>query len=529
MTPPVPVEPLPLRPTRDAFLRITDEQPAHNLFPVAVELLADCETPVAAFQKLLRAVTDDRDRDADAGPFAFLLESAERSDQIGRFSLLGARPAAVFTARGREITVAEAGRPPRTWETDADPLVELQRLLARYRPAPPTAGDETPFHGGAVGYLGYDAVRFFEPTVPAADHDPLGVPDAVFLVTDTFLVFDHRHRRVRLVANVFLEEGNAADRGALYDAAAAKLAALAARLAAPGNLRPIQPLPELPATPPAATSNFSRETYEALVARAQEYVRAGDTFQVQVSQRFEAPFPADPLDLYRALRYVNPSPYMFILRLGEGFSVVGSSPEVHVRARDGRVEIRPIAGTRRRGKDPAEDAALAAELQADAKERAEHLMLVDLARNDVGRLADYHSVRVSDFMTIERYSHVMHLVSHVEGLLRAGTDAFAVLRETFPAGTVSGSPKVRSMQIITELEGNRRGVYAGAVGYVDFDGRNLDTCIALRTVVLKDGNAYVQAAGGVVADSTPAGEWEETVNKARGVLRAVELARRFAG
>ena len=510
--------PLPLRPTRDAFLRITGEQPAHNLFPVSVELLADCETPVAAFQKLLAA-------DPDPAPHAFLLESAERSDQIGRFSLLGTRPAAVFTARGRKITVAEAGRPPRVFTTDTDPLTELQRLLARYRPAPPAPGDESPFHGGAVGYLGYDAVRFFEPTVPTPDADPLGVPDAVFLVTDTHAVFDHRHRRLRLVANVLLEPGD--DPGACYDLAAGKLAALAARLMAPGDLRPVQILPDAPAPAPPAVSNFPRDHYESLVVRAQEHIRAGDTFQVQVSQRFQTPFTADPLDLYRALRYVNPSPYMFILRLGNGFSVVGSSPEVHVRAKAGLVEIRPIAGTRRRGKDPAEDAALAAELQADAKERAEHLMLVDLARNDVGRLVEYNTIEVSDFMTIERYSHVMHLVTHVAGRLRPGTDAFAVLRETFPAGTVSGSPKVRSMQIIADLEGNRRGVYAGAVGYVDFNGRDLDTCIALRTVVLKDGNAYVQAAGGVVADSTPAGEWEETVNKARGVLRAVELARHF--
>ncbi|MBV9657444.1 MAG: anthranilate synthase component I [Verrucomicrobia bacterium] len=486
--------------------------------------MADCETPVAAFQKLL-----DADEDAGGeGGYAFLLESAEKSDQIGRYSFLGSRPAAIFESRGREITITESHQPPRIFTTATDPLAELQRFMARYRSVPPADGDTTPFLGGAVGFLGYDTVRFFEPTVPPPPPDDLGLPEMLFVVTDTLLVFDHRHRRLRLVANVFLQEG--IDPDGAYHEAQAKLLRLLRRLLAPSTLRPVAPLPEMSAhglaAATAALSNTTRAEFEAVVARGQEYIRAGDIFQFVPSQRFEAAFPAEPLALYRALRFINPSPYMFILKCGSRFSLVGSSPEIHVRAQHGNVEIRPIAGTRRRGRDVAEDAALAVELLGDPKERAEHLMLVDLARNDVGRIAEWGSVRVTDFMTIERYSHVMHIVSHVGGRLRADLSAFDVMRATFPAGTVSGSPKVRAMQIINELEKNKRGAYAGAVGYFGFDG-NLDSCIALRTVVLQGGRAYVQAGGGVVADSTPAGEYEETVNKARGVLRAVEFARQM--
>ncbi len=510
---------LPVQPAREPFLALA-RAGVYNLIAVSVDLMADCETPVAAFQKLL-------DAEEDEGGCAFLLESAEKSDGLGRYSFLGSRPAAMFESREREITITEAGRAPRTFQTDTDPLRELQEFMARYRPAPPADGDSTPFLGGAVGYLGYDAVRFFEPTVPPPPADTLGLPETLFLITDTLLIFDHRHRRLRLVANVLLQEGTDAD--AAYEEARGKLARLARRLIAPGTLRPVAVLPELPLHPEAAdqvSSNTTREEYEAAVATGQAHIHAGDIFQFVPSQRFETAYRGDALSLYRALRFVNPSPYMFVLKFGARFALVGSSPEVHVRARHGTIELRPIAGTYRRGADEAEDNALAAALLADPKERAEHLMLVDLGRNDLGRVAEWGSVRVRDLMVIEKYSHVQHIVSHVEGRLRPELTAYDVMRATFPAGTVSGSPKVRAMQIINSVEKNKRGAYAGAVGYFGFDG-NLDSCIALRTVVLKDGRAYVQAGGGVVADSTPAGEYEETVNKARGVLRAVEFARQM--
>ncbi len=507
---------LPLRPSLEDFLAIAAHGDA-NLIAVSAELMADCETPVTAFQKLL-------DEDAGGEDSLFLLESAENSEQIGRYSFLGNRPAAVFESRGKVVTITEQGGARRQYEAERDPLAELQTFLSRYRPAPvePTL----PFGGGAVGFLGYDAVRWFEKSVPPHRRDELDLPESMFLVTDTTIVFDHRFRRLRVMANVFTE-GRERDLSAAYEEARAKIARLVRRLRAPSHLRPGLVYRELPAAP-APASNTTRAEYEATVERGKEYIRAGDIFQFVPSQRFQTPYEDDALSLYRALRFINPSPYMFLLRFGGKFALVGSSPEGHVRAHDGAVEIRPIAGTRPRGQDAAEDRALAESLLADPKERAEHLMLVDLARNDVGRVAEFGSVRVTDFMTVERYSHVMHIVSNVQGRLRAGLSAFDVMRATFPAGTVSGSPKVRAMQIINELENSKRGAYAGAVGYFGFDG-NLDSCITLRSVVLKDGQAYVQAGAGVVADSVAASEYEETVNKARGMIRAIELARHIGG
>ncbi len=503
---------LPLSPSRDEFVALAARGDA-NLIPVSTELMADCDTPVAAFQKLL-------DEDPGGEDCLFLLESAENSEQIGRYSFLGSRPAAVFEARGARVKITEQNAARREYAApDGDPFRELERFLSRYRPAP--AGPELPpFLGGAVGYLGYDAVRFFEGTVPPPPPDELGLPDMLYLITDTLVVFDHRFRRLRALVNVFTE---GRDPGAAYDEGRARLGRLVRRLRAPSHLRPGLVYPELPApTPPG--SNTTRAEYEGSVSRGQEHIRAGDIFQFVPSQRFQTPYAGDALSLYRALRFINPSPYMFVFRFGSRFSVVGSSPEIHVRALDGTVEIRPIAGTRPRGKTPEEDNALAASLLADPKERAEHLMLVDLARNDVGRIAEFGSVRVTDFMAVERYSHVMHLVSNVVGRLQDGHSAFDVMRATFPAGTVSGSPKVRAMQIINDLEKSKRCFYAGAVGYFGFDG-NLDSCITLRSVVLKDGQAYVQAGAGVVVDSVPASEYEETVNKAMGMMRAIELAR----
>jgi anthranilate synthase component 1 len=369
-----------------------------------------------------------------------------------------------------------------------------------------------------VGYLGYDIVRFFEPTIAAPPPDQLGLPESFFLLAETVLIFDHRTRRLRIVANAFVEN----DPDAAYAVAAEKIAAIAAKLNQPTHLPPIYV--DRKAPPVTPTANTTRDEYLQMVRDGMEYIRAGDIFQFVPSQRFETDYAGDALTLYRALRFVNPSPYMFCMKFAGQFALVGSSPEVHVRAINGRIDIRPIAGTRRRGANAAEDDANAAELLADPKERAEHLMLVDLARNDVGRAAEFGSVQVSDFMTVEKYSHVMHIVSNVHGTLRPDRTAYDVMRATFPAGTVSGSPKVRAMQIINQLEKSKRGVYAGAVGYFGFDGHS-DSCIALRTVVLKDGKAFVQAGAGIVADSSPESEHQECVNKAMGMMAAIARAK----
>jgi anthranilate synthase component 1 len=487
-----------------------------NLIPVFSEIIADAETPVGAFAKL------------DDGGYTFLFESVEKSEQTGRYSFVIVGPRIILESTGRTVRITENGT-TRTLETTHDPLADLEELMARYRYVP--LPDEPPdlrarFAGGAVGFLSYDMVRFFEPTVPPAPKDELGLPESLFVLADTVLIFDHRTRRLRIVANALVENPDSAD--AAYARATATIEAVTAKLAQPLQLPPFPITP--PPRPAAAVSNTTREEYHGMVSKAHEYIHAGDIFQVVPSQRFETDYSGDPVTLYRALRFVNPSPYMFCMKfpevpaLGRGrFALVGSSPEVHVRAIDGKIEIRPIAGTRKRGATPAEDDANAADLLADPKERAEHLMLVDLARNDVGRASEFGSVKVNDFMIIERYSHVMHIVSNVEGRLRPDRNAYDVMRATFPAGTVSGSPKVRAMQVINELEKSKRGVYAGAVGYFGFDG-NSDSCIALRTVVLKDGKAYVQAGAGVVADSTPEGEYQETVSKAMGMMAAISRA-----
>jgi anthranilate synthase component 1 len=477
-----------------------------NLIPVYREIIADMETPVSAFSKI------------DTGDFSFLFESVEKGNRFARYSFLGASPHFIFQARGKNITLRE-GRHERAYTIEHDCLRELEHLMAAYRPVPV---DGLPlFSGGAVGYLGFEAVTQFEPTVPRAKKDDLDVPDAYFFITDTLLIFDHDERRIKIVANAHVTDPTHAD--AAYDEAVAKIADLEARLsrALPGRLLPV--FTDVKPLDPAV--NMTRDQYVKMTEAMQEYIRAGDIFQVVPSQRFEVPFDASPVDLYRALRLVNPSPYMFILKLG-GMALVGSSPELHVRCEEGRVQIRPIAGTRPRGETPEEDDALTTELLADPKERAEHVMLVDLARNDVGRVCQFNTVRLTDFMITERYSHVMHIVSNVEGELTPGHSAYDVMRATFPAGTVSGSPKIRAMQIIAEGEPTCRGTYAGAVGYFGFSG-NLDSCIAIRTVLLKNGKAYLQAGGGLVADSTPLGEYEESVNKAKAGLKALAMAKLF--
>ncbi len=488
---------LALQPSPDEFERLAAD---HRVVPVWTELVADIETPVTAFAKI-----------AGDEP-AFLFESAEQDNQSGRYSILGVGAEREFVARGSKFEVRQDGKIIRQGEA-ADPLAELEKEMA---------GLQAPagilhFPGGCVGYLGYDSIRYFEPSVPPAPMDEIGVPDLYFFTTDRVLVFDHQTRRFKVIVNAYPQD----DPAAVYEVARTKLDALVASLAQPSPMRPIF-IGEKAETSQIA-SNTTREEFFSMVDRAKEYIRAGDIFQVVLSQRFETAFAGVPLDIYRALRYINPSPYMFLLRC-PGYHLVGSSPEVNVRVDEGHIQIRPIAGTIRRGGTPEEDQKNADELLANPKERAEHLMLVDLARNDVGRIAEFGSVRVTDFMTIERYSHVMHIVSNVVGKLSPDHSTYDVMRATFPAGTVSGAPKVRAMQIINELEKSKRCSYSGAIGYFGYDG-NLNSCIALRTVLLKDGKAYVQAGAGVVADSTQEGEYQETINKAMGVMRAIERAR----
>jgi anthranilate synthase component I len=489
-----------LTPTLDEFTELARRG---NVIPVSAEFVGDCETPVSAFKKF------------SCRAYSFLFESTEKNDVSGRFSFVGFDPRLIIQSYGREIRIVRDGIEER-FSTATDPLDELRKLMARYqfvsRPELPR------FAGGAVGFLGYEAIRFFEPKVPPAREDDLQLPEMLFMLTGNVLIFDHRLRSLKIVVNAFLDGGSAEK---AYARAVESVRSITEELAVPIDL-PLVPIAQDDEQPPAQ-SNLRRQEFERAVERAKEYIRAGDIFQVVLSQRFESQFDGEPLDFYRCLRFINPSPYMFCLKFGDDFALVGSSPEMHVRLVDNTIEIRPIAGTRARGASANEDEANAAELLADPKERAEHIMLVDLARNDVGRIAEFGTVRVTEFMQIERYSHVMHIVSNVIGRSRADCTAFDVVRATFPAGTVSGAPKIRAMQIISELENTRRGCYAGAIGYFGFDG-NTDSCIALRCAVLKSGKAYFQAGAGIVADSNPQREYEETVNKACAMTKALAMA-----
>jgi anthranilate synthase component I len=489
-----------ITPSLDEFLQLAKQG---NVIPVFAEFVGDSETPVSAFKKVNRSA------------YSFLFESTEKNDASGRFSFVGFDPRIVIQSYRREIRVARDGI-EEPFSRTTDPLDEVRKLMARYqfvsRPELPR------FAGGAVGFLGYEAIRFFEPKVPAARDDDLQLPEMLFMLTGNVLIFDHRLRSLKIVVNAFLDGGSPEK---VYARAIESVGSVVQQLEETVDL-PLVPIAEDEKQPPPR-SNLRREEFEHAVERAKEYIRAGDIFQVVLSQRFESSFNGEPLDFYRCLRFINPSPYMFCLTFGDNFSLVGSSPEMHVRLIGGTVEIRPIAGTRARGLTPAQDEANAAELLADPKERAEHIMLVDLARNDVGRVAEIGTVRVTEFMQIERYSHVMHIVSNVAGRSRAGCTAFDVVRATFPAGTVSGAPKIRAMQIISELENMRRGCYAGAIGYFGFDG-NFDSCIALRCAVLKNGKAYFQAGAGIVADSDPQREYEETISKARAMMKALAMA-----
>ncbi len=474
-----------------------------NLIPVYREILADMETPVSAFLKI------------DDGRHSFLLESMEGGEKWARYSFLGSRPAVVVRSYDHWVEIIRNGKTEKR-SFERDPLEAIQDTLSVYSPVPDPSLPR--FFGGAVGFIGYDVVRFFE-DLPNRNKGGLDIPDIFFMITDTLVIFDNVTHRIKVVSNAHV---NGKSVTAAYKEATEKIVALVKKLKR-GKRTPLNARrSRKKAKQYTLTSNFTRERYEQAVLKAKEYIKAGDIFQVVPSQRFETKINIEPFEIYRALRLINPSPYMYFLRSGD-VTVVGASPEVMVRLEGGRIDLRPIAGTRRRGATEEEDTALAEELLADPKERAEHIMLVDLGRNDVGRVSDPGSVNVSELMVIERYSHVMHIVSNVRGTLSRGKNAYDVIRACFPAGTVSGAPKIRAMEIIDELEPTRRGPYAGAVGYFGFSG-TMDTCITIRTLVIKGGIAYIQAGGGVVADSDPAAEFQETVNKAKAMMRAVEMA-----
>jgi len=462
-----------------------------NLIPLYREINADLETPVSAYLKIARP------------PYSFLLESVEGGERLARYSFIGTEP----------FHVVKTG--PGLPSGEVDPLVSVQELLDMYTPVPIEGLPR--FHGGAVGYLSYDTVRYFEP-VPTPAKDSLGLPEAMFLFVDTLLVFDHLRHKIKVVTHVHLNGGSPEN---AYQEAIRRIEDLVERLS--------KPLTVFSDASNAGgeerfsiTSNISKKRYKALVEKVKEYIYAGDIIQAVLSQRLSRPTRADPLDIYRALRTLNPSPYMYYLSLDD-FHIVGASPELLVRVEDGDIYNFPLAGTRPRGANLVEDEALAEELKADEKEQAEHIMLVDLGRNDVGRISVPGSVEVTDLMRVVRYSHVMHLESEVRGRLRSDRTIYDALRSCLPAGTLSGAPKVRAMEILAELEGEKRGPYGGAVGYFGFSG-TMDTAITIRTMVLKDGVAYIQAGGGIVADSVPEKEYQETLHKAQAVLRAIEQA-----
>ena len=463
-----------------------------NLVSVYREIDADLETPVSAYLKVARP------------PYSFLLESVEGGERLARYSFIGTEPYSVLKTGPGQVDGA------------VDPLVPIKAEMDRYRLVP--IADLPRFHGGAVGYLAYDVVRYFEPRVPEPPVDPLNLPESMFMFSDTLLVFDHVKHVIKVVSHVYLD----GDIEGAYGEAIAKIDRLVERLSVP--LEP--PTATLPAGFKQADhpmgSNFTKEDYAEVVERAKEYIYAGDVIQVVTSQRLSRETAAHPLQIYRALRALNPSPYMYHLHLDD-FYIVGSSVETLVRVEDGHIDYHPIAGTRPRGETPEEDSALEVELRESEKQRAEHIMLVDLGRNDVGRVSVPGTVQVTDLMSVERYSNVMHLVSHVVGELRPELTPYDALRSCFPAGTMSGAPKIRAMEIIAELEGEKRGPYAGAVGYFSFSG-NVDTAITLRTSVIKDGVASIQVGGGVVADSTAEDEYQETLHKARAMLRAIDRA-----
>jgi anthranilate synthase component 1 len=495
-------------PTPEEFQRLATQG---NLVPVARRILADLETPLSAYRKI-----------RGAGE-SFLFESVEGGEHVGRYSFVGCNPRAVIRQDGSHVQIFENGRVTESFVVGRDVkdgLEVVERMMKKYRavavPGLPR------FTGGALGFIGYEFIHDIEPVVPRPPRDELNTPVLYFLIADQLLTFDRARQTITILVNAILDE--AANPAEAYENATSEIERILSLLEQPSEHQPLS----LPAevAPIEFTSNQTEDNFFQNVQASKKYITGGDIIQVVGSQRFSAPVTASPVDIYRATRNINPSPYMFLLEL-DGLALVGASPELHVRCEDGNVEIRPIAGTRRRGESEAEDAALERELLADPKERAEHVMLVDLARNDIGRVCDFGTVQVKDLMIVERYSHVMHLVSQVEGKLSAARTPYDLMRATFPAGTLSGAPKIRAMQIISELEQTARGPYGGCVGYFSFTG-NLDCCITIRTALVKDGRAYVQAGGGWVNDSTPEAEFQETVNKSMSMRKAVALAESFA-
>jgi anthranilate synthase component 1 len=509
---------MPHVPNFETFTKLASKA---DFVPVYRRVLSDVLTPVSAFHKI------------DDGGCACLFESVIGGEKVGRYSFLAAQPFMLLEAHGNRVSITRNGGVEEF--TAANPLDELRERVAAVRVA--HLDGLPPFVGGAVGYAGYDTVRYVE-RLPHPPRDDRGLADLSFAFYDHMLVFDNVQKTALVIVLANVAVAGVSDPGrprtglkeagyrAAYDAACSRIDRLVEKLSAP--LVDLAPA-DIDATGDASlaySSNFTQPEFESAVRTCIDYIRAGDIFQVVISQRLAVPLAVEPLEVYRTLRIVNPSPFMFFLRTPR-CTLVGSSPEIMVRVVNGKVTVRPLAGTRRRGRTEEEDQKLAEELLADPKERAEHVMLVDLGRNDVGRVARYGSVEVSDVMVIERYSHVMHITSNVTGELAEGRDAFDALAACLPAGTVSGAPKVRAMEIIDELEPHRRGPYGGAVGYIDFAG-NMDTCIALRTIVIQDGTAYVQAGAGIVADSVPEREYEETLNKARGLLKAIEITQQRA-
>jgi len=495
-------------PTLEEFQKLATQG---NLIPIARRILADLETPLSAYRKI-----------RGAGE-SFLFESVEGGEHVGRYSFVGCNPRAVIRQDGGHVQMFENGRVTESFVVGRDVkdgLEVVERVMKKYRAV--AAPGLPRFTGGAVGFIGYEFIHDIEPVVPRPPQDELKTPVMYFLIADQLLTFDRAQQTITILVNAILDDAESpAD---AYENATSEIERILSLLEQPSEHQPLTLPSEVP--PVAFESNQSKEKFFANVEASKKYIVGGDIIQVVGSQRFSAKVTASPVDIYRATRNINPSPYMFLLEL-DGFSLVGASPELHVRCEEGKVEIRPIAGTCPRGKTDAEDAALEKELLANPKERAEHVMLVDLARNDIGRVCDFGSVHVKDLMIVERYSHVMHIVSQVEGKLSGAKSPYDLMRATFPAGTLSGAPKIRAMQIISELEQTARGPYGGCVGYFSFNG-NLDCCITIRTALVKDGKAYIQAGGGWVNDSTPEAEFQETVNKSMSMRKAVALAENFA-
>ena len=474
-----------------------------NAVPVYIDLTADCETPLSAYSKI-----------REDGP-AFLFESIVGGERISRYSFVGAAPRKIYRVFSDHCIISEKGRSEVTVSTPADPLQLIEEEMAGYVPV--HIPGMPPFIGGAVGFVGHEFIHSVETTVPKPSKNPLELPVLYYLITDSVLIFDHAKQVLRICVHALCD---GTDTETAYNKAVSEIERIVALLQAPQVLTHCSlQEPKIDSVP---QGDISPEEFVMAVEKVKDYIRAGDVIQTVLSQRFEKEFKPAPIDLYRALRTVNPSPYMFLME-DPDFAVVGASPEVHVRLTGDQVEIRPIAGTRRRGKNEAEDVALEEDLLADAKERAEHLMLVDLARNDIGRVCQYGTVKVPNYMLIERYSHVMHIVSQVKGIIAKEKTAYDLMRATFPAGTLSGAPKVRALQIISELENCQRGLYGGALGYFGFEG-NHDSCIGIRTAVIKNNRIFIQSGAGVVADSVPENEFMETVSKAEGMLKAVAVA-----